>query len=74
MTFDSIMNEANYDWALTHRSYRVKFPDTTEIPTRIILKFKGREVVCKINNDLEYYNVDKRVYVNPNGITESLLH
>ena len=73
MTLDSIMNKANHNWALTHRSYLVKLPDTTEIPTRLILKFKGREVVCKINNDLEYYNVDKRVYVNPNGITESVL-
>ena len=46
MTLDPIMYNANHDWDLTRYCYLVKYPDTTEIPTRMILKFKGREVVC----------------------------
>lgn len=70
MTFDSIMENANHEWDLTHTSYLVKLPDdTTEIPNRIILKFSGHDVICKIKNEPVHYKVEKEYYVNPNGIT-----
>ena len=73
MTLDSIMDNANHAWDLTRYYYLVKFPDTTEIPNRIILKFSGHEVICKIKNEPVHYKVEKEYYVNPNGITEESL-
>ena len=73
MTLDSIMDNANQEWRLTDFSYLVKLPDTTEIPNRIILKFSGHEVICKIKNEPVHYKVEKEYYVNPNGITKESL-
>ena len=71
-SFDDI-NDALKSWCLTSYSYVVKLHNVEEEPSELVLNFSGRELRCRINNDVVNFKVDKRVYVNPNGITEESL-